>query len=150
MEIWKDIPGYEGLYQASTLGRIKGLRKENDRLFKNKENSRGYFNIRLRDINNKRWGYLVHRLIALTFLPNPENKTQINHIDGNKKNNHITNLEWVTPSENMIHCYNIIYGENGLKIKSQNKHFRERLIKHLENIDLNDKNSIINEIRNFK
>jgi len=149
-EIWKNIPGYEGLYQASNFGKIRGLRKTKYRIFRNKINSKGYFNIRLRDKNNKRYGYLVHRLIALTFIPNPNNKAQVNHIDGNKTNNEISNLEWVTPKENMIHCYKIIYSENGIKIKSQNKRFKERLILHLEGLDISKKEDIINEIRNFK
>ena len=101
-EIWKDIPGYEGLYQASTFGRIKRLEDEYQIVLKYWDFN-GYPAVRLSK-DNKQQDYTIHRLVAMTFLPNPENKTQVNHIDGNKYNSRLENLEWVTPSENMQHA----------------------------------------------
>ena len=95
-EIWKDIEGYEGAYQISNFGRIKNKIK----ILSPQINNCGYLRIILK---NKH--YSIHRLVALAFLPNPENKPQVNHIDGNKTNNYVTNLEWVTASENQKHNY---------------------------------------------
>lgn len=104
-EIWKDIEGYEGLYQISSFGRIKSLKRlgEDGRQLPEKilktSNSHGYRSIVLRK-NGKSWTYSVHRLVGKTFVPNPENKPCINHKDENRKNNHADNLEWVTQKEN--------------------------------------------------
>src|SRR5205085_3477553 len=102
MEVWKDIKGYEGFYQVSNKGRIKGLERYRERkdgiLMKVKENilkistnSNGYFKVDLTK-GNKRRTLLVHRLVAATFIPNRENKPEVNHKDGNKNNNEVTNL----------------------------------------------------------
>ena len=101
MEIWKDIPGYEGLYQASTSGEIKSLFRYN-KILKQTVGKNGYKAVELFK-NKKGKRFSVHRLIALTFIPNPYNKPQINHIDENKVNNNIENLEWVTAEENLKH-----------------------------------------------
>ena len=107
-EIWKDIQGYEGLYQVSNYGRIRSFKRMKNnkeaRQFKLTPNSTGYISVGLRK-NGKKILYQVHRLVAESFIPNPENKPQVNHIDGNKTNNHISNLEWVTASENTQHAY---------------------------------------------
>jgi len=105
-EIWKDIEGYEGSYQVSNLGRIKSLKRntsnvcKKDKILKQKLEKYGYMRVHIR---NK--SYLVHRLVALTFIPNLKNKRTVNHKDGNKLNNHICNLEWATNSENIKHAY---------------------------------------------
>lgn len=107
VEIWKDIPRYDGLYQASTHGRIKSLDRKDCRgnrikgtIMKSRLINSGYYMIHLRDKNGKRKGELVHRLIAETFIDNPNNYKQVNHIDENKKNNYVENLQWVTPKQN--------------------------------------------------
>lgn len=104
-EIWKDIPGYNGLYQISNLGHVKSLNFNNS----NKENllsiynHNGYLRVGIRH-NKLLHNHLVHRLVAEAFIPNPENLPVINHKDGNKSNNSIENLEWVTSRENTEHA----------------------------------------------
>lgn len=101
-EIWKDIEGYEGLYQVSNLGRVKSLKSK--RFLKLSVNEKGYLRCHLSKCGgSKHWR--VHRLVAQAFISNQDNKPEINHIDGDKSNNCVTNLEWVTSSENHIHSY---------------------------------------------
>lgn len=105
-EIWKDIPNYEGRYQVSNLGNIKSLSFKNqnfESLLKPSLNSSGYYKVELyKDKKSK--VFYVHRLVATVFIPNPENKSEVNHIDGNKINNIVSNLEWNTISENQKHA----------------------------------------------
>ena len=114
-EVWKDIEGYEGLYQVSTCGNIKSLAKprkngngrcyiQKEKLLKQSFTSTGYKKVELYK-DGKRKSFKVHRLVAIAFISNPDNKPEVNHIDGNKINNNIDNLEWVTSSENTIHAY---------------------------------------------
>ena len=113
-EVWKDIEGYEGLYQVSNFGNIKSLPRirhngkgtyiQKEKLLKQTFTSTGYKKVELCK-DGKRKGFKVHRLVAIAFIPNPDNKPEVNHIDGNKINNNIDNLEWVTSSENTIHAY---------------------------------------------
>jgi len=108
-EIWKEIPGFNGRYQASTKGRIKSLRFRNSshsRILKQSKQKQGYLILHL--CNDKPKLYRVNRLIALTFIPNPENKYATNHKDGVKSNNYVTNLEWATKSENETHKHRVL------------------------------------------
>ena len=108
-EIWKDIEGYEGLYQVSNLGKIRSFIKCNahpnvPRIIKAYKHNSGYLRVDLtRDKNTQQ--YLLHRLVADAFIPKQESKPCINHIDGNKQNNAADNLEWVTYSENQQHAF---------------------------------------------
>lgn len=112
-EIWKDIQGYESLYQVSNLGNVRSLRYCNKNEIKvlrqyeldNKAKKR-YLAISLskNNVNTKK---LVHRLVAETFIPNPNNYPQVNHIDGNKKNNKVTNLEWCTQKHNIQEAWRL-------------------------------------------
>lgn len=100
-EIWKDIPEYEGLYQVSNMGRVKSLHFGKEKIMKQSKDKQGYCHIGLsKDCKSKR--FCVHRLVGLVFIPNDNltEKIEINHIDENKENNHVSNLEWVTPKEN--------------------------------------------------
>lgn len=108
-EVWLPVKGYEGLYEISNYGRVKSLPKirgralSEEKLLKTRITN-GYVMVGLRK-NGKLFNASVHRLIAQAFIPNPECKPQINHIDGNKQNNSVNNLEWCTASENTIHAY---------------------------------------------
>ena len=107
-EIFKDIEGYEGLYQISNLGRVKSFPRNGTykkmRVLKQSKNTQGYWFVNLSK-NNKQKGKVIHRLIAIHFIPNPTNKPYINHKDSDRGNYAISNLEWVTGSENIKHCY---------------------------------------------
>jgi hypothetical protein len=102
-EIFKDIPNFEGRYQISNFGKVKSIYFSH-RIIKNTISKQGYYYVRL-FVNNKKSKFFIHRLIANAFIPNPENKPQVNHIDGNKLNFNLNNLEWCTGFENMQHAH---------------------------------------------
>lgn len=99
-EIHRDIPGYED-YQITSWGRVYNKRTQKYMSFE--ENEKGYLQVRMVK-DGKRKKFKVHRLVAGEFIPNPLDKPQVNHKDGNKKNNSISNLEWVTNQENCDHA----------------------------------------------
>lgn len=103
MEIWKDIPGYEGIYQASDLGRIKSFRKNKVKILKQLENTRGYLRVGLYDKNLNYRTIVTHALVAMTFLDYKPNKKQdfvIDHINNNKLDNRLINLQIITNRQN--------------------------------------------------
>lgn len=114
-EIWKEIPNYDGAYAVSNLGRLKSLQRKiirsDGKPYSVKEKiihphiTKGYAQATLSYLG-KKYYVGVHRLVALAFIPNLQNKPEINHIDGNKLNNCVSNLEWVTESENVRHAFN--------------------------------------------
>lgn len=117
-EEWRDVVGFEGIYQVSNYGRVKSLPrvvrkggKTGEVLTKEmqltpRQDQNGYTRVYLNENGRTRF-MPVHRLVAKAFIPNPDNKPQVNHIDGNKSNNCVSNLEWCTNSENQKHAYRI-------------------------------------------
>lgn len=104
-EIWKDVIGYENYYQISNLGRVRSTWFKTPKILKQYTRKYGYKTVDLNKPGEKRKLARVHRLVATAFLPNPDNKPQVNHIDYNPSNNIVTNLEWVTSLENNKHSY---------------------------------------------
>lgn len=97
-EVWKDIPGYNHRYQVSDKGRFASVKDGKRTIRKICKFSTGYSCVWIDGRVQ-----LLHRLIAKTFIPNPENKPQVNHRNGNKTDNNVNNLEWCTRSENCLH-----------------------------------------------
>ena len=105
--IWKDIPQWEEFYEVNTLGEVRS--KRTNKLIVGDVNNAGYYRVCLYNGAIKKRCFR-HRLVALTFLDNPNNLPQVNHIDGDKSNNRLENLEWVNQIDNEIHAI-----KNGLK-----------------------------------
>lgn len=124
-EIWKDIEGFDGWYQVSNKGNVRswkcrghrGVRAKEPKLLNPSTSRCGYYTVGLHDQNEKMYGRRVSRLVAIEFIYNPENKPEVNHIDGNKKNNNVENLEWATSKENVRHA-----NRNGLMNQSSEAH----------------------------
>jgi hypothetical protein len=127
-EIWRDIEGFEEMYQISNLGRVKSLKRisrrysnggvkfEQERILKTRTNTSGYEDVPLTK-NGKCKRFSIHRLVAKAFLE-PSDKPEVNHKDGNKLNNNVSNLEWCTKAENIKHSFKM--GLNSTK-KAQEK-----------------------------
>ena len=122
---WKLIEGFDGIYSVSNYGDVKNNRT--GKLMKPRKNEKGYLHIGL-TTNGKQKNMRVHRLVAQAFIPNPENKPQVNHIDFDKENNCVNNLEWVTNKENTQYsiCNRIFPGQQ----KKRNNKTGERNISH--------------------
>ena len=114
-EIWKPIPDYEKFYEASTFGNIRTIERilvlperqylKKQKVLKGYYNTKGYLNVKLYDGLAKGKSITIHRVIALTFLENPNNYKEVNHIDYDKSNNSVENLEWCSRSHNVLHAY---------------------------------------------
>lgn len=114
MEVWKDVKGYEGRYQISNRGRVKSLpidekfcKRTEEVIMRTFTCGSGYQEV-IFTSRRKRKPMLIHRMVAEAFIANPDEKKEVNHKDGNKMNNDVTNLEWVTPSENIRHSYDVL------------------------------------------
>lgn len=171
MEIWKDVPEYEGLYVVSNYGIVKSINRVvehsngqisiyKERILAQEKIKGNYKRVSISKENiTKR--YMVHRLVAICFLSNPENKPCVNHKDGNPNNNNVENLEWVTYSENERHSYDILGKINGNRKLTNNdiKYIKKNCIKGINKIHCNstgyiakklnvDKSTILNVLNN--
>jgi len=151
-EVWKDIRGYKGLYQVSSLGRIKSLKRIvyrnkqkwcviDAQILKEKIQSNGYSAQCLCNKAVKKY-FTVHRLVAIAFIPNPENKKEVNHKNFDKTDSRVENLEWLTPKENIQHAL-----KGGRKVGISNlgadHHCSKAVIKmSLDGVDLQKYDSI--------
>lgn len=148
-EIWKTVQGYENKYEVSNLGRVKSLeridrynRKIEEKILAPRKHTGGYLRVQL-----SRKDFYIHRLVAQAFIPNLENKKYINHIDGNKTNNKVENLEWCTANENMKHAYYILqYADNDFMSKIANSENHKKAMKKRRKLT----NQQILQIRNSK
>lgn len=114
LEIWKPVKGWKNFYEASNLGRVRSLDRamvcfgsmfiKEGRILSPSTNHQGYQSVILSK-TTKRKCCFVHRLVAIAFIPNPQRKPEVNHIEGNKADNRATSLEWVTESENIYHSW---------------------------------------------
>ena len=105
-EIWRDIEGFEGLYQVSFTGKVRSLHFNHSNQIKEIKtfDNDGYDRVVLTAADKSRHKFLVHRLVASAFISNNIGKSEVNHIDGNKRNNCVFNLEWATRKENINHA----------------------------------------------
>ena len=145
MEEYRQIKDFEN-YEISNYGNVRN--KKTKRILKSNCVGKGYLAVQLSK-NSTRKSFQIHRLIALEFIPNsdPENKTQVNHIDGNKLNNNIDNLEWVTPSENIVHAYEVLNRSPSVPKKKEEKS-KKRITDPILQLDKNLK--LINEFTTAK
>lgn len=109
-EEWRDVIGYEGLYQVSSFGRVKSFCRGKDKILKHDKNCFGYLNVKLYKCGIKRKHFRVNRLVAQAFIPNPDNLPCINHRNECRTDNSVWNLEWCT------HKYNNNYGNHKRKL----------------------------------
>ncbi|WCT58847.1 NUMOD4 domain-containing protein [Limosilactobacillus vaginalis] len=153
-EIWKPVRNYEGLYEVSNMGRVKSISHKSwngkgyfltkPKIIKPRIKRFGYLSVALSK-NNKAKEFKVHRLVAIAFIPNPQNLPQVNHKDENKLNNRVSNLEWCTPK------YNNNYGEHTKNIsQSLLKNHRLRPVLQLNNGKVIRRWKSINELKNTR
>lgn len=136
-EVWKDIEGFEGLYQVSNIGRVKcvehkcpgrhGLRTVKEHIMTQVKGAKGYFYVSLSNMDRGRT-FTVHRLVAKAFIPNPEDLPCVNHKDEDKFNNNVNNLEWCTS------LYNNTYNDVHLKRKKYSHTYEYTLDKITEKV----------------
>lgn len=150
-QMWKYIPGFEGQYMANENGMIKSVKRTitsktgqkytlPEKILKQNKNKNGYMLVQLSK-NGKIKGIYVHRIVAILFIPNPNNLPTVNHKDGNKQNCNAENLEWTSYSQNNQHAY-----DTGLKPKGEGQYKAKLTEKDVREIRKNGKNGTFEEI----
>ena len=145
MEIWRDIKGYEGIYQISNKGRVKSLnyrRTGKEKILKPGKTKPGYLCISLYKKGEKCKCFSIHRLVAQAFLPNPDNLPIVNHKDENKLNNNVENLEWCNSE------YNLNYGNRNERVNIARKKHRKKIVCVESNEIFNGSKDIFDKIIN--
>jgi len=156
-EIWKPVNGYEKYYQVSSLGRVRSLDRIRNcpnyisshikgKILKPVITPAGYDRVTLSVNNNKKQKY-IHRLMAIEFIPNPDNYPQINHKDGNPRNNALDNLEWCTAQQNVYHAASVLKtvgGENNGKSKLTENQVRRIRWLHTQGLSYSKISTIFN------
>lgn len=126
-EIWESVKGYEGLYEVSNLGRVRSLKRATTSgVVLNQAVKHGYMHVCLSK-DGKPSTKRVHRLVAEAFIANPMDKPVVNHIDGDKTNNAVSNLEWATNSENELHSFRVLGKKPNRPWKGKPRKFARRL-----------------------
>lgn len=135
-EIWADIAGYEGMYRISSLGNVLSLerkgkdgRRVKEKILAKSCDKDGYLAVTLYHNEKPLKSVKIHRLVAQAFIPNPENKAQVNHINGIKEDNTVFNLEWNTPKENNIHAIESQLRKQGLR-KGNIEVYKDGVLRH--------------------
>lgn len=116
MEEWRPVEGTDGRIEVSNEGRVRSLLRGEPYILKATPDNKGYLRIRI-TLDRAKYSYKVHRIVAKAFIPNPDGYPQVNHKDGNKSNNRIENLEWVTNRQNVIHSFAMRAGEHNVSVK---------------------------------
>lgn len=140
-EVWKDLNGEFGYhYQVSSFGRVRSKNRKikssngviislRSKILAQEHHKTNYYRVRL-CVDKVKYSKSVHRLVAEVFIPNPENKPEVNHIDGNRLNNHLSNLEWTTKDENMKHAVDTGLIYNPFGEKARNSKYRTKVYKN--------------------
>lgn len=138
VEVWKDVVGFEAHYEVSNLGQVKRkkglthyidgrIARFSETILKPTIDKKGYEKVYL-SVGSKKHSKRVHRIVAIAFIPNSENKAHVNHIDCDKRNNSVQNLEWMTNTENMRHAFRSgIYKERDKTTIYNIKHMHDKL-----------------------
>lgn len=136
-EIWKDIEGYENLYQISNMGRVRSLRYGKPKILKNSFNKGGYCKVGL--IKNSVYkNFYVHRLVAIHFIPNPDNKPHIDHINCVRSDNRVENLKWCTNKENHNNPLTLVH-HSKVNSKSNCENYKKAVLKPVIQLSVNGK-----------
>lgn len=151
-ELWKDVVGYENLYQVSNLGNVKSLNnwhkhKNGSPYLRNQVRCSTYLAVGLTK-NTKRTQFQIHALVAMAFIPNPNNYPEVNHIDGIKSNNQVENLEWCTRSMNIRHAFDTKLNIAARGVKNGSSKLSNDDIKLIRDMSIPgiSKNEIVNKL----